>query len=684
MRYIQAMAIGLWAAVAMAGDTAPRNLDWAAAAGQAGWRMTVRGPDGNTQELASETATRIGDGEAGHPSDRTWTASVGEASAQIHLADTPGEDGLRHLKLTARLPDGWTVVRTDWPVLANLGMVPGVKLAAPFGWGLEYDLKPGMGFEGTYPSLVISMPFVALYAGGKGLYVGIHDATGSHKRLVVRAREEGVSITCTHVAAEADTANGRYAPDFHVAVGPFDGDYWEAAQIYRRFTRHTPWGRAGTTSPQADASASQARPVAGNEPAQRSPQWLRDIDLWFIVDGDPLAKVETCQSAQAFFDTPIGLHLYNWHEIPFDTLYPEYFPPKPGFREGVAKLQQAGLRVTPYINGRLCDPNSKTWKEEGGEAASALDPEGKPYTEVYGSKVPLHVMCPATTFWRDKVSGIVDRLIREYNVDGVYIDQITAAHAVQCMRTDHGHSPGGGVFWSEGYRRMLDQIRERLPEGRILTSEENAECWNDQFDALLMVNTPAVGGRRIIPLMPTVYAGRVITFGFQYMAADDVPRSLPFRAKMARCFLFGAQLGWIKTELVMAETARVEAEFLRNLARARQGAHAFLLDGAFLGEVEATGDVPRLQGEGGSGGGKYTIDLPAVMATAWMAQDGTLALAAVNMSDVERTVDLPVPWERAAKAEFGPAATHGPRPAQVRVTIPPTDARVVRIDSTKP
>ena len=73
----------------------------------------------------------------------------------------------------------------------------------------------------------------------------------------------------------------------------------------------------------------------------------------------------------------------------------------------------------------------------------------------------------------------------------------------------------------------------------MITTEENAECWIDQFDALLMVNTPSTGGRRIIPLLPAVYGGRIVTFGFQYMSADDIPKSLPFRAKMARAFLLG-------------------------------------------------------------------------------------------------------------------------------------------------
>jgi len=339
----------------------------------------------------------------------------------------------------------------------------------------------------------------------------------------------------------------------------------------------------------------------------------------------------------------------------------------------------------PYINGRLCDPKSKFWTQEGGEKAAARQDKGEPYTEIYGSKVPLDVMCPAAQRWRDKIAGIVDRLVNKEGVDGVYIDQIGAAGAVRCFNPDHGHSPGGGTFWADGYRKMLDQIRSKLPKDRILTTEENAECWNDQFDALLMVNTPAQSGQRIIPLMPAVYGGRMITFGFQYMSGDDIARSLPFRAKVARAFLWGAQLGWISVDSIMADGSRREAEFLRNLALARQSGHEFLLTGTFLGEVEVSGDNPRLTREGTAHAGEYPIDLPAVMATAWLATDRTVGLAAVNLSDQPHAVEVPIPWQRLHDLEHGESVDLGASgrpisqgPATLFMTIPGRDARVLR------
>ncbi|MBP7934356.1 MAG: hypothetical protein KA354_06875 [Phycisphaerae bacterium] len=648
-----------------------RGMEWVvASSGKASlWGLALRGPGGAAAELESDALSAPEAKGDGSGVGFRWKARVGEGEVQVSLtASSSGHDGLSSWRLGAVLPDGWSVVRADWPILAHLRTGSGLKMAAPFGWGLEYEVKPGMGYEATYPSLVASMPFVAFYGGGEGLYVGMHDPKGNHKHLAVKAREDGVGVTFTHWAAASDTVSGRYAPGFEAVIGVFDGDYWDAAQIYRAFTYQTPWGGA-------------CHGLKLSDPKRAVPAWLKDIELWLMPGPEPLKNVDMCRKAAEFFGVPIALHWYNWHEIPFDTLYPEYFPAKPDFREGVKALQGAGLRVMPYINGRLCDRNSKTWVQEGGDKAAARQENGQPYTEVYGSKVPLNVMCPATVQWQNKIAGIVDRLFSECGVDGVYIDQIGAAGAVRCFDAGHGHSVGGGTFWFDGYRKMLDRIRARMPEDRMLTTEENAECWNDQLDALLMVNTPAVGGRRVIPLMPTVYGGRVITFGFQYMHGSDIPKSLPFRAKMVRDFLWGAQLGWLGVEGIMADGARKEAEFLRNLAKARRGGHEFLLEGQFLGEVEVIGDQPRLKGAGSAGGGEYAIDLPVVMATAWLAADGTMGLAVANISDEPRAVELRPPWGRLrlARAWCGEgveAAGEGSK--TIPVSVPAGGACVVR------
>ena len=45
----------------------------------------------------------------------------------------------------------------------------------------------------------------------------------------------------------------------------------------------------------------------------------------------------------------------------FDTHYPEYFPVRKGFNASLAAMQELGVKVAPYINGRIFDKGTKSW-----------------------------------------------------------------------------------------------------------------------------------------------------------------------------------------------------------------------------------------------------------------------------------------------------------------------------------
>ncbi|UCH35095.1 MAG: hypothetical protein JSV65_01715, partial [Armatimonadota bacterium] len=463
---------------------------------------------------------------------------------------------------------------------------------------------------------------------------------------------------------------------YQAAVGVFFGDWYDAARLHRAW-----------------AIAEASWMAKGELRTRRStPEWLKDIDIWCLGGGGPAEAVEPAKRFAEYFGVPTAVHWYNWHQIPFDDHYPEYFPTKEGFAQGVAELQAAGVRVMPYINGRLWDPRTDTWTSENAEAACAKDEHMKRYEETYGSGVPLVVMCPYTEQWQAKVAGLVDRLVHECGVDGVYVDQISAAGAKVCFDPHHGHDVGGGSFWAEGYRRLLERARKTLPKGGMLTTEESADPWIDLLDAFLLVNTSPHRGE-VVPLFPAVYGGRTITFGFQYIVGDDLDRGMPFRAKMARAFAWGAQLGWVGPQILDVKYAR-EAEYLRALAQCRRRAHEFLALGEMLKPPTVRG-ARRVTIEGGAPwGGDYRISLPAVISSAWRAANGDVGIALTNMTDEEQTArfslggrGLGLPRERgysltritpAGEERIGEIA----RAAGVHEeVVPPRSAAVVRISA---
>lgn len=594
------------------------------------WALSLRGP-GNAPFDASADGAELSTVERdGSSATFTWTVAIGGAKAVVRAAvNSDAASGLSHWSLTATVPDGWRVVETVFPRV-KLALADGMKLAVPTSWGLEKAVEPGLHYDEAYPSWGATMQFVAAYDTTGGVYLATHDRKANHKAFRANADEAGLTLECAHFPAVVE---GDFALPYEVTLAGYDGTYMEAAGIYREFALTAPWAAAGPVSKRA------------------IPQWLLDTELWLKPGETPWtdddaeciaatkANIESCRQAKAYFDVPISLHWYRWHKIPYDTLYPEYFPTKQGFADGVKEAQEAGFRVMPYINGRLCDPESETWKNAASGFA-ARDAEGNPYTEVYGSKVPLNVMCPTTPYWQTTVSGLVKRLTDEVGVDGVYIDQIACAKAERCFADGHGHTPGGGTHWVDGYRTLLTQARGNLKPDGMLTSEECIECWMDLLDAHLVLNSPCNEGE-MIPLFPAVYSGYTVTFGFQYFPPGEPVHSLGFRSKVVRAFLWGSQLGWIDAARLMEAGAESDRELLRNLCHARKDAHDFLQFGRFLGPVEVKGDNPGHSAEApGSFGGAYTLNLEGVMATAWRAEDGRTAVAICNLDDEEHAVTV--------------------------------------------
>jgi hypothetical protein len=591
------------------------------------WSITFVGPDGEKIEVVSNAVNISDIRKQTSAVAFTWDCPlVGKAAKVTMRIRTPKRDPLSYWSLKADLPDGWKVFTASFPMIPNIKMLDGLKLAAPVGWGIEYRIGPQTRYRAIYPSCSCSMQFVALYSEGKGLYIGMHDPQANHKVIDARSAGGGCfSYECENMPAIPASAEREYKVPSEAAIGVFDGDYFAAAQIYREFTFHTKWGKG---LPIADRSI---------------PKWLTDTDLWLRPARIPIQDVDLneCARAMEFFKVPTSIHWYYWHKIPFDTLYPDYFPAKDDFKAGVKALQQMGYHVIPYINGRLCDPNSTAWKNEDAGKWALRAEDGKPYTEIYASKVPLNSMCPYTGYWQRKIAGIVGTLFDDYGVDGVYVDQIGAAHALECFNPNHGHQIGGGHFWVDGYRKLLEETRKRVPKDHILTTEENTECWIDQFDALLMVNTP-LSQNPPIPLFPAVYSGRSITFGAFYIQQEDIDQSLPFRMKIARQMLWGAQLGWFPIRGILDEGSMKEAEFVRDLARCRQFAHNYVTFGRFMGMMDVGGDNPRIVGSGPAYAGPYPIDTHSVLASKWLGADKTQGIVIVNISDTPHDIDLDI------------------------------------------
>ena len=530
------------------------------------------------------------------------------------------------------VPKPWGVWRTVFPQISVAEPGPKAEVFYPRGAG---EVKSGVWseafrFTGTYPSGWMSMPFMAVYdrESKTGLYAAIHDPSGGTKDLLAASRpaDRAVDLAFDHPAPDMGQPGVGFDLEAKAVWQLLRGDWFDASVIYRDWVRR------------------KARwyPKLGPQGREDTPKWMRELSCWALASGTSKQVVPATKEFQKAIGLPVGVHWYNWHEIPFDNDYPHYFPTKPGFAEGVAELQAADVFVMPYINGRLWDTRDRgmeVFQFDGVARPAATKKEtGEPYTEMYGSKeadgsrVSLAAMCPTTDLWKGKVHEIVLRLMNECGVRGVYIDQIAAAKPHLCFDASHGHPLGGGHWWTEGYWDLLAKIHAEMPEECMLTTECNAEPYTHRFDGYLTWHWQYDGQ---VPAFPAVYGGAIQMFGRAYRGGPS--KDLALRMKAGQQLVYGEQIGWINPAVTKEPD---NMAFLRQVVHLRARLIDYFVKGEMTRPPRLNGGIPRVTADW-QWSGVWPVTTDAVLTGAWrLPTNDRTVLVFVNVTEEPVTARL--------------------------------------------
>lgn len=621
--------------------------------------------------------------------ERTLTATEGWRAASLHPSPDklrfewrePAEPGLVGLAVQATavldIPQSalrwsfrvenrsaeWSVQRCVFPLLELADLGPNGVVFFPRGPG---ELQRGVWqrdfhYRGNYPDGWCAMQFLAAYREGTsptGLYVGMHDPWGSTKHLEFKSDPAARTVRLAVEAPAPDlTRSGNdVTPSGEVVWQLLRGDWFDAARLYRGWAeREARWW-----------------PGLGREGRSDTALWMRELSAWVMAGGAPDSCLPAVKAFRDGLGLPVGFHWYNWHAIPFDNDYPHYFPTKPGFAQGVAELQAAGVFVMPYINGRLWDT-----KDRGAEdfefsrvalPAATKKGDGQPFVERYGSKetngepVSLAVMCPTTRLWQERVRDLVRRLQQGEGTRGVYIDQIAAAAPTLCVDASHGHPTGGGHWWTEGYWQLLQAIRREMPAEGMLTTECNGEPFIRWFDGYLTWHWQYNGQ---VPAFPAVYGGAVQMFGRAYRGGAT--KDLALRMKAGQQLVFGEQIGWFEPGLAGEAQNR---DFVHKVIRARWNHRRYFYAGEMARPPRLTGDVPNVTADW-QWSGEWPVTTEAVLTGAWrLPTEGRALMILVNVSDTAFQGALPFDpkaygfrgerLQRAVSADGGPPTALAP------------------------
>lgn len=558
----------------------------------------------------------------------------GSATAEVELVLRP-EGGSVFWRGEAKLA-GTTAMcwRLDFPVLDGVGRREGDDhgdaIIEPDGWGRLLPRPTATRYQGRYPGGGATMQFIGYSRDNATLGVIARDGRCFIKDLVAQGSEDThtVALEVRHYPEEMGQTQTCRWP-YEVETVALQGGWFTLAQHYRAWATQQVWCEGGR-----------------NRRRQDSPDWFRKL-VWWHHDGtrDGKALTNTFAHLRAAVPYAMAFHWYNWHHIPFDNFYPDYFPVNSYVPEVHTQLREWKIPVMPYINGHLWDTQAQSFTNENAVRWAMKKADGSLYIE-HWNKHDHSTACPFTAAWQNKMVSVTDRLFREVGVDAVYLDQIGATQAQLCYDATHGHPRGGGDHYVAGYWKLLQAVRanaRHINPNTALTTEDTAEPYIRYLDGTLMCNRANPDS---IPFFPAVYHDHIAQFGL-YIHEPEIQAGVTFRSKEAMLFQFGAQLGWNGTSWSEAPAHQEKFRWLAQLAAYRQLGLDWLAYGDMLPPPRVTlrngAPLPRIAETWIQSKREVPTEQPAVTASAWQAPDGRIAIFVLNVSDQTLSVELDAP-----------------------------------------
>lgn len=579
----------------------------------------------------------------------------------------PGDSGTIDVTVTVRLESGSSLARMriqvanhlqaaglwkiNFPKINHLGypgesdcMVPTtytmmttgeLRRAATGVLYWAYAGSPAM----EYPSGAMPIQHLSCSIGDDTVvYLGCHDGKGNTKGYGW-IMEDGLTF---HIWPENMSVPGAsYDQDWDYVIGPMKGDWFDAARVYRAWATQQLWCAKGRLEDRSDKSKEffevpywgdpqwpssgfrqDLRPM--DEPAAKLPRQFQPASF------DPNARSYDVQAAEmtrrversvADYGLPLGIQWYTWHNSRFDGDYPDYFPPRPGFEEALHKTTRPGMFVHGFINGIWFDRSLPEFKEAAPNAM--LDIAESAQLGSGGEKDPLRfasgeaLMCPTTPYWQKRMADIAAKMAA-LGFQGAYLDVLANIGDQHCFNPNHGHPLGGGHWFVDGARKMVEGMKG---DGKLLyiCSESFNETLGQAVDLFYTWND--LKGESA-PLLGAIYGGYLQWYGSETSNTVLLTRSV----------FWGGHISLYASQDVAAGHEGMAGHIANLIALQRKG-KKYLTYGTMIRPPAWTHPVPRLAASA-------TIELEGVERAAWQASDGSIGLCLMNYTAAPVQVDL--------------------------------------------
>ena len=532
--------------------------------------------------------------------------------------------------------------------------------------GFGFGAKEPYGLP--YPSARCQMQLNAYYQkqgdfyypsdGAFGLYLAAHDPQAYPKTFYAtdHPQRELLHFAVGHYPDAPTTPATNYAQPYSMLIGFFEGDWYDAAQVYRKFALTAPWLKEGTLATRGDV-----------------PDWLRRTTAWIRLDGSKNRRPDTlreCLSTyRKYLRGTLGVQWYAWDK----GLAPHYqgvgsvpaiAEAMPGYDAVVRDFQKQRCRFLHYMNSRLWGQGEPgvIYQQPVDVALPHIQHncDGSPSFWQPGKfGTTWYRMCLFREFWHRYLVDVVQQHTARYPVDGIYLDQAGelswggGIYSSQgCYRQDHDHPPGVTIALTRAEEMRVRKIKDSVSgraERLVLCGEGTAENFIDTVPLKIIHyeiwpgNVPVfnavyhdymAGFGRTVTLRPRQNADPIgaMTIGWQLVLGNQIGRLWPYD---------------IRRDAVTQKNFR----YLMKAVALREAASDFLNLGQMLRPPRLT-EVPQLT-TAEFKKLNHLCTLPSVLASTWRDPAGRVAFVITNISEDDQSFTL-----SADLADYGLPSDH--------------------------
>ncbi len=536
-----------------------------------------------------------------------------------------------------------------------LPCLPGTLIQKPWENWKDWD-----GVWLRYPG-DMSAQFLAYQDASAGVFFAALDPLGQVKSLVIQKLNDGFEIVNEYFPP-ADTGKDWQSP-YPVAIGVSQGTWMDSADIYKAWAVGQPWC---------------AKTLARRDDI---PEWwkqgpmvhvcsVRTYDQNWIQSGSYYPSISRhLEYLKEKTGGPIVAMLADWENHRRWTAG-DYFPvfDEANAKKVIPQIKKKGFKPFFFLSGLFY-----TFANEGLNPSKPEVPEryfpgfvidgktGKPRVFTLDESYPdkpwtrrSYSFCAASPLAVDFFRKTIDSAIA-LGVDVLQMDQVVEGAGQPCFSQSHGHAPGSGLYQTEGYLALLEDMsaygKKQSPDFALFTEEPHERLipyldgfhmreykekeWYREFPG-------AIG----IPLFTYLYHEYAIGYGGDNIQLDSDYTAASWNV---RCHAVNLVTGktpatvvWFWQKSLYTADQR-QFEMLRNHARLLEaGARPYLMEGRMLHPYAVSGPAITYK-FGRTREGKWGMvefSESSVLTSSWQSPQGGVGHVFVNLSRDRQTLEI--------------------------------------------